>query len=178
MIVTAGTEEQAAPLPADDTTEGGGPESADPATGWSAGYGLPPKGTALSTPISGKPIARFGEYRHKAFVYADGRVLWFATGSPIMEGRLTPKGVELLRLELRSGKYAREVRVRRSSLEATGRGVDEPRDRAIRLGEIRDLFLRRRSLPGRGAAPDIGTGSPSDCKEERDHRSARRHRLS
>ena len=93
------------------------------------GYGLPPEGTALSTPVEGQPILvqdyegeeLLGEkivrcprgcrewYHTFLIVYADGRMLWWndlrvggGPGGPgggnfVMERRLTPEGVDLVR---------------------------------------------------------------------------------
>ncbi len=86
------------------------------------GHGLPPEGTALSTPVKGQPILvqdyegeeLLGEkivrcptgcpkwYHTHLVVYADGRVLWWNSlrpggGDYVLERRLTPKGVDLVR---------------------------------------------------------------------------------
>jgi hypothetical protein len=87
------------------------------------GYGLPPEGTALSTPAEGQPILQqsyggevlLGEktvscptgcrkwYHTFRIVYADGRVLWWNSlrssggGDYVKERRLTPEGVDLVR---------------------------------------------------------------------------------
>jgi hypothetical protein len=59
--------------------------------------GLPPEGSAPSTPETGKLIA---EYQHVGigwvYLYADGRVLWSFLG-PTYERRLSPAGVDLVR---------------------------------------------------------------------------------
>ena len=82
--------------------------------------GLPPQGATPSTPESGKlemfywlgdPRADLG--RSRAWVYADGRLLWLRGGSDLnltaaanrfssgfLEQRLTPAGLELLRSEI------------------------------------------------------------------------------
>lgn len=84
--------------------------------------GLPPLGAAPSTPESGEleifywvgdPGANLG--RTRAWVYADGRLLWLRGGSDLnltaganrfssgyLEQRLTPEGLELLRSEILS----------------------------------------------------------------------------
>jgi hypothetical protein len=84
--------------------------------------GLPPQGATPSTPESGEleisywvgyPRADLG--RSRAWVYADGRLLWLRGGSDLnltaaanqfssgfLEQRLTPEGVELLRSEILS----------------------------------------------------------------------------
>jgi hypothetical protein len=91
-----------------------GPAETGPAeTGASSdewdGYGLPPEGTALSTPVEGQPIERQRSYRTYLVVYADGRVLWWHAlrtptaagqlggGDYVLERRLTPEGVDLVR---------------------------------------------------------------------------------
>jgi hypothetical protein len=91
-------------------------------TGWD-GSGLPPEGTALSTPVKGQPILQQeygGEellgrqivscptgcikwYHTFLIVYADGRALWWndlrspGGGEYVNERRLTPEGVDLVR---------------------------------------------------------------------------------
>jgi hypothetical protein len=77
------------------------------------GHGLPPEGTALSTPAEGQRIAREDYemcpggcskwYHTYLIVYADGRVLWWndlrvpGGGDYVQERRLTPEGVDLVR---------------------------------------------------------------------------------
>jgi len=91
--------------------------------------GLPPQGATPSTPESGEleifylvgdPGADLG--RSRAWVYADGRLLWLRGGrdlnltaganrfsSGFLEQRLTPEGLELLRSEILSaGEFGRE----------------------------------------------------------------------
>jgi hypothetical protein len=98
-----------------------GPTGASP-DGWD-GYGVPPNGTTLSSPVEGQPIleqsyggeVRLGErtvlcpygcrkwYHTFRIVYADGRVLWWGSlrgsggGDYVKERRLTPEGVDLVR---------------------------------------------------------------------------------
>lgn len=71
--------------------------------GWD-GVGIPPEGTPTSTPVKGKLIADYSEWRVGfVFVYADGRVIsdpsWvlYGDGHTIVERHLTPEGVELVR---------------------------------------------------------------------------------
>jgi hypothetical protein len=102
-----------------------GPAETGPAVtfpdGWD-GHGIPPEGTALSTPVEGQPILvqdYEGEwllgrqiercpggcgkwYRTHLVVYADGRVLWWndlrsGGGDYVLERRLTPEGVDLVK---------------------------------------------------------------------------------
>jgi hypothetical protein len=72
------------------------------------GSALPPEATTLSTPVEGQPIRRVSDYHHYLVVYADGRVLWWndlrsptpsgpGGGDYVLERRLTPEGVDLLR---------------------------------------------------------------------------------
>jgi hypothetical protein len=101
--------------------------------GWD-GYGIPPEGTTLSSPVEGRPILEQsyeGEwllgkkivscptgcpewYNTFLIVYADGRVLWWhnlrgpgedgpSGGNFVMERRLTPEGVDLVRSGVRPG---------------------------------------------------------------------------
>ena len=98
-----------------------GPTGTSP-TEWD-GYGIPPEGTAVSTPVEGRPILQqsyggevlLGEktvacptgcrkwYHTFRIVYADGRVLWWGSlrrnggGDYVKERRLTPEGVDLVR---------------------------------------------------------------------------------
>jgi hypothetical protein len=80
-----------------------------PDAGWD-GIGLPPEGTELSSPVTGKLIGRGVRrcgfrcagvtYFGAVFVYADGRVILYPAGGgyhPITEQRLTPEGVALVR---------------------------------------------------------------------------------
>ena len=74
--------------------------------------GFPREGAAPSTPPSGELIfsVMFGydmgdARRFSAFLYADGRLIWSRLSDPItglVEQRLTPEGVELLRSEVLS----------------------------------------------------------------------------
>ena len=91
--------------------------------------GLPPQGATPSTPESGEleifywvgdPEGNLG--RSRAWVYADGRLLWLRGGTDLnltgaanrfssgfLEQRLTPEGVELLRSEILSaGEFGHE----------------------------------------------------------------------
>ncbi len=91
--------------------------------------GLPPQGATPSSPASGEleifywlgyPGADLG--RSRAWVYADGRLLWLRGGSDLnvpaganrfssgfLEQRLSPEGLELLRSEiLSSGEFGHE----------------------------------------------------------------------
>jgi hypothetical protein len=60
---------------------------------------IPPAGTAVSTPVEGKLIAdAYVGFAGQIRVYADGRVLSAESGSsPLVEQRLSPEGVELVR---------------------------------------------------------------------------------
>lgn len=73
--------------------------------------GLPPLGSEPSTPESGELVTSFVYSRNPPFtgmarLYADGRLIWFRYGignepyssSGYLEQRLTPEGVELVRL--------------------------------------------------------------------------------
>jgi hypothetical protein len=66
--------------------------------GWD-GEGLPPEGPVPSTPEEGKLIAyRAAIHVGQVFVYADGRAIWLPdAGGPILEQRLSPEGLELMR---------------------------------------------------------------------------------
>jgi hypothetical protein len=102
-----------------------GPNEASPHK-W-GGRGLPPEGTALSTPVEGHPIlvqdyegewllgrkirscrGGCGKWYHTHLVvYADGRVLWWYDlrpgGDYVLERRLTPEGVDLVRSGVEPG---------------------------------------------------------------------------
>lgn len=80
-----------------------------------AGAGLidiPPEGATPSTPASGELVLSFffghtmgDPDRFHAWLYADGRLIWTRLTSPapgLVEQRLTPAGVELLRSEVLS----------------------------------------------------------------------------
>ena len=66
-------------------------------------YPIPPEGTALSTPVEGELVATGSPFRGYTRVYADGRVISCSdcSGSgrlaPVVEQRLSPEGVELVR---------------------------------------------------------------------------------
>jgi hypothetical protein len=80
--------------------------------------GLPPVGATPSTPETGKLVLHWqvrsvtlGGLQSRAWVYADGRIVWSRQDGPLPEGankftsgyleqRLTPEGVELLRSEV------------------------------------------------------------------------------
>jgi hypothetical protein len=80
--------------------------------------GLPPVGATPSTPETGKLVLHWqvrsvtlGGLQSRAWVYADGRIVWSRQDGPLPEGankftsgyleqRLTPEGVELLRSQL------------------------------------------------------------------------------
>ena len=77
---------------------------AAPDAAWD-GHGLPPEGTALSTPVEGELIrrqsSRYFPFRTPVSVYTDGRVIWwvarrFGEGT-FLERRLSPQGVDLVR---------------------------------------------------------------------------------
>jgi hypothetical protein len=100
-------------------------------TGWD-GYGIPPKGTALSTPVEGQPILQQdyeGEYllgklikrchggcgkwyhTHLA-VYADGRVLWWND----LRGSAGPAGI--------GADYVKERRLTPEGVDLVRSGID------------------------------------------------------
>ena len=62
-------------------------------------YRIPPEGAALSTPVEGELIAEaWAGFTAQVQVYADGRVLFAEhNGGIIVERRLSPEGVELVR---------------------------------------------------------------------------------
>jgi hypothetical protein len=62
-------------------------------------YRIPPEGAALSTPVEGELIAEaWAGFTAQVQVYADGRVLSAQhNGGIIVERRLSPEGVELVR---------------------------------------------------------------------------------
>jgi hypothetical protein len=79
-----------------DVTDVTGPTQA-PDAEWD-GEGLPPEGTELSTPVEGQLIGEDREMNTGfVYVYADGRVIWYAWGTGIFERRLTPEAVDLVR---------------------------------------------------------------------------------
>ena len=68
-------------------------------------FGLPPAGAMPSTPEAGELVLHvWGPFR-RAWVYADGRLIWYQLGgggpprTDYLEQRLTPEGVELLQSE-------------------------------------------------------------------------------
>lgn len=84
--------------------------------------GLPPEGAPLSTPETGELVLSFGGRPnaiglkfHRVWVYSDGRLIWIregnlpfgaSTGSTgVLEQRLTPLGVELMRSEASTGLH-------------------------------------------------------------------------
>ncbi|HET7235828.1 MAG TPA: hypothetical protein VFK59_05285 [Actinomycetota bacterium] len=108
-IVTAGLPIDQSQTAVGPAGQGTGPAETGPAqpttvapdTAWD-GLGIPPEGTALSSPVEGQPIGRDSDYLYYLVVYADGRVLsWNALrsggGDYVLERRLTPEGVDLVR---------------------------------------------------------------------------------
>ncbi|MGH2931237.1 MAG: hypothetical protein ACRDKK_00110 [Gaiellaceae bacterium] len=92
--------------------------------------GLPPVGASPSTPEEGELVLHWmvrsvtiGGLQSRAWVYADGRIVWSRHDGPLPEGanestsgyleqRLTPDGVELLRSQLvASGLFDRSRRL-------------------------------------------------------------------
>ena len=69
--------------------------------------GLPPDGATPSAPESGELVVYLDKHHYHAWVYDDGRVIWWRDGrvpeganelmSGYLEQRLTPEGVELVR---------------------------------------------------------------------------------
>jgi hypothetical protein len=105
IVTTGGAFDRSTPA-VPGGSETGSTQTAPPAapdTGWD-GQGLPPEGTALSTPVEGKLIARRCCFRNNVSVYADGRVIWWASdgsvvapGGRTLERRLTSQSVDLVR---------------------------------------------------------------------------------
>ena len=111
IVTTVGSSDRSTPaVPGGSET---GPTqtspTAAPDTAWE-GQGLPPEGTALSTPVEGELIRRRSGLKWPPFpsinvsVYADGRVLWWAPdgsvvapGGTVLERRLTPESLDLVR---------------------------------------------------------------------------------
>jgi hypothetical protein len=109
IVTTVGSSDRSTPaVPGGSET---GPTQTAPTadTAWE-GQGLPPEGTALSTPVEGELIRRRSGFTWPPFpstylsVYADGRVLWWAPdgsvvapGGTILERRLTPESLDLVR---------------------------------------------------------------------------------
>jgi hypothetical protein len=71
------------------------------------GYRIPPAGTAVSTPVEGELIAEaFVGFAGQIRVYADGRVISAErNGGIIVERRLSPEGIELVRQVLGERVY-------------------------------------------------------------------------
>jgi hypothetical protein len=86
------------------TTPGGDPgpsETADNGSPFSEDVrfvGLPPVGAALSEPARGDLVASDQGYQWAVLVFADGRLIWHRDAGDWFERRLTPKGVDRLRL--------------------------------------------------------------------------------
>jgi hypothetical protein len=69
--------------------------------------GLPPEGATPSAPESGELVVYLDKHHYHAWVYDDGRMIWWRDGrvpeganelmSGYLEQRLTPEGVELVR---------------------------------------------------------------------------------
>jgi hypothetical protein len=75
------------------TDANGNPLPPDPPS-----FRIPPAGTAVSTPLEGELIAEAFTFGGQVLVYADGRVLSSKNnGENIVERRLSPEGVELVR---------------------------------------------------------------------------------
>jgi hypothetical protein len=70
-------------------------------------YRIPPEGAALSTPVEGELIAEaYAGFAGQVRVYADGRVISTGhNGGIIVERRLSPEGVELVRQVLGERVY-------------------------------------------------------------------------
>jgi hypothetical protein len=82
--------------------------------------GVPPDGATPSTPESGELVLSYwglpGDGRElRAFLYADGRLIWDRDRRGFLDQRLTPEGVELLLSEfISTGLFDRDVRLVRS----------------------------------------------------------------
>jgi hypothetical protein len=111
IVTTVGSSDRSTPA-VPGGSETGPTQTAPPASpdaGWE-GQGLPPDGTALSTPVEGELIRRRSGLEWPPFpsinvsVYADGRVLWWVPPyrndweGTVLERRLTPRGVDLVRM--------------------------------------------------------------------------------
>jgi hypothetical protein len=96
-----------------------------PDGGWD-GDGLPPEGVVPSSPEEGTLVAHYAAIHvGQVFVYADGRVIWLPdAGGPILEQRLTPEGLELVRTKDLS---ARDVIIRPHQPPASAWADPEPR---------------------------------------------------
>ncbi len=97
--------------------------------------GVPPDGATPSTPESGELVLSYwgrpGDGRElRAFLYADGRLIWDRDRRGFLEQRLTPEGVELLLSEfISTGLFDRDVRLVRSGVSyATNWAVIELRN--------------------------------------------------
>ncbi len=129
--------------------------------------GVPPDGATASTPESGelvlsyigRPIATEHPSQFKAFLYADGRLIWDQEGplkvgqrrTGFLEQRLTPEGVELLLSEVTStGLFDRDVEFVDREVEPDARGTWPG---TWRWGEI--------SVRNGDRLVDVGWGDPS-----------------
>jgi hypothetical protein len=98
LVTTFGSPDRTQPGASGGAGIGPAATQTQPADAHWDGEGLPPEGTELSTPTEGQLI---GEYReiHVGFIYVywDGRVIWHPDLGGVLERRLTPEGVDLVR---------------------------------------------------------------------------------
>jgi hypothetical protein len=103
--------------------------------------GVPPDGATPSTPEWGELVLSYwghpgGGRELRAFLYADGRLIWDRSKTGFLEQRLTPEGVELLLSEfISTGLFDRDVRLVRSGVSYPDWAVIEVRngDRLVKV---------------------------------------------
>lgn len=104
--------------------------------------GLPPEGAAPSTPEDGELVLSFygrstTDGRYRAWVYADGRIIWDLEGdlpyganettTGLLEQRLTPEGVERMRSEIVStGLFDHDLTLLSGHLREKASGTQVP----------------------------------------------------
>ena len=126
--------------------------------------GLPPEGAPVSTPETGELVLAFfgrvsalGMKFHRVWVYSDGRLIWIREGSlpfgastsstGVLEQRLSPEGVELMRSEAISTGQQGDPRAGNNAGLLWG-------DITVRQGEqLVDVNWLDSNLPGRLADP-------------------------
>jgi hypothetical protein len=148
--------------------------------------GLPPEGATPSTPETGELVLSFsGRFTatggSRTWVYADGRMIWHGEGNlpegsnetttGLLERRLSPEGVELLRSELLStGLFGHDLSL--VSERGLGWGTIEIHDgdRLVRVEYVGDYQIMQGPFQNEGTT--IATAAQESALEQLDARLA------
>jgi hypothetical protein len=149
--------------------------------------GLPPVGATPSTPEDGELVLHWmvravtlGGLQSRAWVYADGRIVWSRHDGPLPEGaneftsgyleqRLTPEGVELLRSQLvASGLFDRSRKLVVPDEHGRSLGIGEVHGSAWGSVEVHDGDepVRLEWYEGDLAPPDWGESAAAATPEQ------------